>query len=265
MDGIWRPKSSDPDVQRERARERRRAWKARNPDRVAAERARHRLEGRIKKWQRTYYEKNREDYLTRKAIYRETKKEQRRRTVRESAARARGKLRADPIAYEEWRQKQRMFAEKRRRRLGKGTKPGRPQLYTPETKRIYKRLRMSLWRNLRRALAKKSANTIDLLGVTIEEFKTYMATKFTPGMSWDNYGEWEIDHIRPASSFDLTNPSEQAICFHYSNLQPLWRPDNRRKGAKVDIVAGAEATISLRQIAMGPSQCLTASSLPSPL
>ena len=51
-------------------------------------------------------------------------------------------------------------------------------------------------------------------------------------MSWDNYGDWHVDHIRPCASFDLTNEDEQRICFHYKNLQPLWGPDNLEKGAK---------------------------------
>lgn len=52
-------------------------------------------------------------------------------------------------------------------------------------------------------------------------------------MSWDNYGEWEIDHIIPCDSFDLTKEEEQKRCFHFSNLQPLWWRDNRTKGNKV--------------------------------
>lgn len=57
---------------------------------------------------------------------------------------------------------------------------------------------------------------------------------FQPGMSWENYGRggWEIDHILPCNTFDLTDPRQEAACFHYTNLRPLWRPDNlsRPKG-----------------------------------
>jgi hypothetical protein len=53
-------------------------------------------------------------------------------------------------------------------------------------------------------------------------------------MSWKNYGKWHIDHIRPCSSFDLSDPQQQRTCFNYSNLQPLWAKDNLNKSNKLD-------------------------------
>ena len=57
--------------------------------------------------------------------------------------------------------------------------------------------------------------------------------QFEPGMTWDNYGEWQIDHIIPCSYFDLTKEENQRICFNYRNLQPLWASENNKKKAKV--------------------------------
>jgi hypothetical protein len=53
-------------------------------------------------------------------------------------------------------------------------------------------------------------------------------------MSWENHGEWHIDHIRPCAAFDLTLAAEQKVCFHYSNLQPLWAEENMKKSAKLE-------------------------------
>jgi hypothetical protein len=78
----------------------------------------------------------------------------------------------------------------------------------------------------------KTYTTTYYLGCSAEYLKEYLESQFFGGMSWANYGEWHIDHIRPCCSFDLTNREEQLKCFHYTNLQPLWAADNIRKGAK---------------------------------
>lgn len=83
---------------------------------------------------------------------------------------------------------------------------------------------------LKRSNITKMTSVLSLVGCSIPELMTYLETRFAPNMSWDNRGEWHIDHIRPCHSFDLTKLEEQQICFHYSNLQPLWARDNLSKG-----------------------------------
>jgi hypothetical protein len=78
----------------------------------------------------------------------------------------------------------------------------------------------------------KSKKTVKLIGCSLEFLKVYLASKFTSGMTWNNYGKWHIDHIRPCASFDLSKSSEQHRCFHYTNLQPLWAKDNLIKSNK---------------------------------
>lgn len=79
----------------------------------------------------------------------------------------------------------------------------------------------------------KSEFTIELIGCNINYFKNYISNLFQEGMNWENYGKWHIDHIKPCSSFELSDPEQQKICFHYSNLQPLWALDNLKKGQKI--------------------------------
>jgi len=73
-----------------------------------------------------------------------------------------------------------------------------------------------------------------LLGCTIQFLKDFLEENFTENMSWDNYGEWHIDHIKPCALFDLTLEKEQRDCFHYTNLQPLWAKDNLQKNIKYE-------------------------------
>ena len=50
-------------------------------------------------------------------------------------------------------------------------------------------------------------------------------------MNWDNYGEWQIDHIKPKSWFHYENETDQQFreCWSLDNLQPLWAKDNLSK------------------------------------
>jgi len=86
---------------------------------------------------------------------------------------------------------------------------------------------------------RKSQKTLDLLGCSLVELRSHLEAKFQPGMSWDNYGAWHVDHIRPCASFDLSDPAQQRVCFHYTNLQPLWASDNFHKSAKLTWTAQA--------------------------
>jgi hypothetical protein len=103
--------------------------------------------------------------------------------------------------------------------------------------------------------AKKSAHTFELLGCTIEELSTYIEGRWKPGMDWTNLGSgqgcWVVDHVFPCSSFDLTQASQQRICFHYANLQPLWWSENASKSDKVptdvtdEVLLGMMATLTV--------------------
>ena len=54
-------------------------------------------------------------------------------------------------------------------------------------------------------------------------------------MTFENYGEWQIDHIYPISKYDFTDINNFYECFHYTNLQPLWAEENRIKSNKIII------------------------------
>lgn len=117
--------------------------------------------------------------------------------------------------------------------------------------REYKKLRyktdinFKLQRNISRRIAgvlkrvrtKKSDKSLKLVNCTIQFLKEYIQSKFTEGMNWQNHGKgngkWAVDHIIPCEAFNLTNPKHQKICFHYTNLQPLWDNDNTIKSDKL--------------------------------
>ena len=70
----------------------------------------------------------------------------------------------------------------------------------------------------------KTQSTISLLGCSVDECKQHLEQQFKPEMTWKNHGKvWEIDHIIACSNFDLTDLEQQKQCFHYTNLQPLFK------------------------------------------
>ncbi|NBW57861.1 hypothetical protein EBR43_08770, partial [bacterium] len=77
----------------------------------------------------------------------------------------------------------------------------------------------------------KVSSAIKDLGCSIEELKKHLQSKFSDGMNWHNYGKWHLDHVRPLSSYDLTNIDEFKEACHFSNLQPLWEIDNKKKSS----------------------------------
>ncbi len=74
--------------------------------------------------------------------------------------------------------------------------------------------------SLRRMGKSKESSTIHLLGYSVLDFKQHIENLWTPGMSWENHGQWHIDHIKPVSSFEPeTHPN---VVNSLSNLRPLW-------------------------------------------
>jgi len=102
---------------------------------------------------------------------------------------------------------------------------------TDPSYKLVKNLRSRLWAVLKKN--QKSGTTMKLTGCTLEELKKHLENKFEDGMSWDNYGTWHVDHIIACANFDLSDPKQQQICFHYTNLQPMWGEKNMQKGARL--------------------------------
>jgi len=101
---------------------------------------------------------------------------------------------------------------------------------------LHFRLQATLRARLYEAIKNKQkrGSAIKDLGCSILELQTHLESQFQPGMTWENWTKdgWHIDHIRPLSSFDLTDPEQLRQACHYTNLQPLWAADNLSKGAR---------------------------------
>jgi hypothetical protein len=115
-----------------------------------------------------------------------------------------------------------------------GCEAAKKRWRTNPMQKIKGKLRNGVHRMLRLAKTKKNGRrTTVFLGTTFEDAKSRIESKFRKGMNWDNHGTlWEIDHIMPLSSFDLTKEENLKIANHISNLQPLFIKENRHKRDK---------------------------------
>ena len=98
--------------------------------------------------------------------------------------------------------------------------------------RLRGNLRRRLYNFLKRTNQVKIASAVEELGCSVQELKIHLESKFKLGMTWGNYGSWEIDHIKPLISFDMFDVEQVRQACHYTNLQPLWKEDNRSKGGR---------------------------------
>lgn len=129
--------------------------------------------------------------------------------------------------HSEWREKNREKLNEYKRNYEK-TKKDTDPLY-----RLACYTRTAIYTCLKERNMDKYSNTFDLLPYTLEELIEHLEKQFSKGMSWDNYGEWHVDHIKPMSSYNIENPIEFDECWSLSNLQPLWGKDNLIKNNKI--------------------------------
>lgn len=130
--------------------------------------------------------------------------------------------------YEERHKEERKAARKRNR-------PSRRQYERKlrETNINY-RLGINLRTRLTKAIKRnqKSGSAVRDLGCSIEDFKLWLEQQFQPGMTWENYGDWHVDHIVPLFSFNLADRSQFKSACHWFNLRPLWAEDNLKRDKK---------------------------------
>lgn len=169
--------------------------------------------GRIAAYNRAWAEKNKEKRRAYKQEYRKKNKE---------------KIREYTRNYEQnFRERTDKSRETKRRWTARKLKF---DLKFYLTCKIRHRIREAIKRGAR---SKKAGKTIQLLGCSFPELKIHIENQFTKGMSWGLVmtGRIHLDHRRPCASFNLVDPEQQKLCFHYTNLQPLWATDNLRKWA----------------------------------
>jgi len=110
--------------------------------------------------------------------------------------------------------------------------------YKKQALNINRRIRDSLNHRISEALftnnVTKNNKTVNYICCSIHFFKKWIEHLFQDNMSWDNYGKWHLDHVKPCASYDLSQHDHVKECFNWKNYQPLWKQDNLLKSDKIN-------------------------------
>jgi len=101
--------------------------------------------------------------------------------------------------------------------------------------KLISNFRTAIYQVLKESNVEKNGHYFDILGYTPEELINHLEKQFTEGMTWDNYGEFHVDHKLPISSFNIKEIGDEEFmrCWCLDNLQPMWGEENIRKSNKV--------------------------------
>lgn len=217
-------REKDPEAYRARVRK------------YSADRARKKPEAWKSSYQKAfkkYYQKNKEEIITKTTKYNKLNKEHLALKAKEYyEANKKEILRKCAKYYLENKEKVSLQAKEYRLKNRESiNKKYKEKYYQDPQMRIKTSLRARMNRVIKnRGISKMGSVTKDL-GCTSEVLVAHLEAQFQPGMSWDNYGStgWHIDHIVPLARFDLTKEEEFKKAVHYLNLQPLWAEENIKK------------------------------------
>jgi hypothetical protein len=101
--------------------------------------------------------------------------------------------------------------------------------------KLISNFRTAIYQVLKENNVEKNKHYFDILRYTPEELISHLENLFTDGMTWENYGEWHVDHKTPISSFNFESIDDDSFmeCWSLENLQPMWGKENIVKGSKI--------------------------------
>jgi hypothetical protein len=131
--------------------------------------------------------------------------------------------------HKEWREKN---IDKHREKKRNYQKRKR---HTDPIYKLISNFRTAIYIVLKENKLDKYSNYFNMVGYSAEQLKEHLEKRFKDDMSWENYGEWHIDHIKPISSFvfESVDDKEFKECWSLNNLQPMWGVENIKKSNKL--------------------------------
>jgi hypothetical protein len=131
--------------------------------------------------------------------------------------------------HQKWREKN-IDKHRESKRNYERTRKANDPLY-----KLISNFRTAIYQVLKENNVDKNGHYFEVLKYTPEELINHLEKQFTDGMTWDNYGQWHVDHVMPISVHDIQEIGDNEFmrCWSLSNLQPMWGDENIRKSNKI--------------------------------
>jgi hypothetical protein len=131
--------------------------------------------------------------------------------------------------HKEWREKN-IDKHRENKRNYERTRKANDPIY-----KLISNFRTAIYQVLKENNVDKNGHYFEVLKYTPEELIIHLEKQFTDGMTWDNYGQWHVDHVIPISVHDIHEIGDDEFmrCWSLSNLQPMWGDENIRKSNKI--------------------------------
>ena len=131
--------------------------------------------------------------------------------------------------HKEWREKN-IDKHRENKRNYERTRKANDPLY-----KLVANFRTAIYTVLKENNMDKYGHYFEILEYTPYELSEHLENQFTEGMTWENYGEWHVDHRMPITSFNFQEIGDNEFlrCWGLDNLQPMWGDENIRKSNKI--------------------------------
>jgi hypothetical protein len=101
--------------------------------------------------------------------------------------------------------------------------------------KLISNFRTAIYQVLKENNIKKNGHYFEILKYTPEQLINHLEKQFSDEMTWDNYGDWHVDHKHPISLYNIKEIGDNEFmkCWSLDNLQPMWGVDNIKKSNKL--------------------------------
>ena len=207
-------------------KEKKKQWYEKNIDKIKEQKKVYHIKNKHKK--KEYREKNKDKIKERNKEYRNKNKDKIKEQNNEYRNKNKDKIKERNMEY--YQENKDKIKEHYQENKDKINTRNRKRYENDQIYKLKCNLRSRMWYALKAQDASKNKRTLEYINCSVALLYYHIEEQFTDGMNWKNHGygkgKWNVDHRRPCDSFDLNDEEQMYMCFHWTNLQPMWHVEN---------------------------------------